>query len=371
MNNNKNYVPFLDMSRMPEAQQRAIAEAIAQITVQGNFVLGEEVDAFEKAFATFCGAKRCVGVASGCDALLWALTAIGVGPGDEVITVANSFVGTLLPILRTGAVPVLVDCLDDVLNIDPEQVAAAITPRTKAIMPVHLYGQPAEMDEILALADKLGLAVIEDAAQAHGASYKGRPCGSMGTAAGFSFYPAKNLGAYGDGGGLTTNDENLADRVGMIRNYGQSRKYHHDIVGWNSRLDTIQAAILSAKLEYLTAANDARRAVAATYRERLTDLPIEMPVEREYVEHVYHQFVILVDQRDDLQTFLGDHGIQTGIHYPEPLHKLKAFSDEEFARGSHPVTEATADKLVSLPIFPGLTENEIDKVCETMSAFFT
>ena len=190
MNNNKDNVPFLDMSRMPEDQQRAITEAIAQITSQGNYVLGEEVDAFEKAFATFCGTKRCVGVASGCDALLWALTAIGVGPGDEVITVANSFVGTLLPILRMGAIPVLVDCLDDVLNIDPDQVAAAITPRTKAIMPVHLYGQPAEMDEILALADKLGIAVIEDAAQAHGASYKGRPCGSMGTAAGFCFYPA-------------------------------------------------------------------------------------------------------------------------------------------------------------------------------------
>ena len=370
MNKKKDHVPFWDMARAGEAQQRAIEEAIAQITCQGNFILGEEVEIFERSFATFCEAERCIGVASGCDALLLALEALGIGPGDEVITVANTFVGTLLPILRAGATPVLVDCLADVLNIDPKQVTTAITPRTKAIVPVHLYGQPAEMDEILALADKNGLVVLEDAAQAHGATYKGRPCGSMGNAAGFSFYPAKNLGAYGDGGAMTTNDADIAKHVRMMRNYGQSKKYHHDIAGWNSRLDTIQAAVLSVKLQYLSAANDARRAVANAYREHLADLPIEIPLEREYVEHVYHQFVILVDQRDDLRAFLDQRGIQTGIHYPEPLHKLKAFSDEEFARGSHPVTDVNASKLVSLPIFPGLTEVEIERVCETMADFF-
>ena len=368
--NNHDQVPFLDMSRISEAQQRAIEEAIGRITRQGNFILGKELDSFEKAFASFCGAERCVGVASGCDSLLLSLEALGIGSGDEVITVANTFVGTLLPILRRGAVPVLVDCLDDVLNIDPDQVAAAVTPRTKAIVPVHLYGQPAEMDEILALAEKHSLAVLEDAAQAHGATYKGRPCGGMGNAAGFSFYPAKNLGAYGDGGAMTTNDTDIAKHVRMISNYGQSEKYCHDLPGWNSRLDTIQAAILSVKLEGLPAANEARRSIAAAYRERLAELPLKIPVEREYVEHVYHQFVILVDRRDEMRAFLDQRGVQTGIHYPNPLHKLKAFSDCDFARGSHPVTEAVANKLVSLPIFPGLTESEIERVCETIAAFY-
>jgi dTDP-4-amino-4,6-dideoxygalactose transaminase len=370
MNNKNDQVPFLDMARTNEAQQRAIGKAIAKITSQGNFILGEEVGRFEEAFATYCGSKNCVGVASGCDALLWAMEALNIGPGDEVITVANTFIGTLLPILRTGATPILVDCLEDVLNIDPDQVAAVITPRTKAIIPVHLYGQPAEMDEILAIAKKHDLAVIEDAAQAHGAIYKGAPCGSIGTAAGFSFYPAKNLGAYGDGGAMTTNDTDMANRVRMICNYGQSKKYHHDIEGWNSRLDTIQAAILLAKLDDLPAANDARRAVARAYRERLAGLPVEIPSEREYVEHVYHQFVILVDQRGELISFLENHGIQTGIHYPEPLHKLKAFSERNFARGSHPVTEAKSQKVLSLPIFPGLTEVEIERVCQSIAAFF-
>ena len=364
-------VPFFDMSRVPDPQSQAIAKAMRRVTERGAFILGEEVNLFEQAFARFCEAERCVGVGSGCDALLWALEALGIGPGDEVITVANTFVGTLLPIMRRGGTPVLVDCLDDVLNIDPDQVAAAITPRTKAIVPVHLYGQPAEMDEILAIADKHGLVVIEDAAQAHGATYKGRPCGSMGDAAGFSFYPAKNLGAYGDGGGLTTNDEALADRVCMIRNYGQGKKYHHDVAGWNSRLDTLQAAVLSAKLEYLPAANAARRTIAASYRERLCNLPIEIPVERKYVEHVYHQFVILVERRDEMRTFLDERGVQTGIHYPEPLHKLSAFAGEGFSKGTFPVTEATAKKLVSLPIFPSLTEMEIDRVCETIASFYS
>lgn len=364
-------VPFFDMSRPPESERQAIDEAMKKVTKRNSFVLGQEVNDFEKAFAAFCSAERCIGVASGCDAILWSLEALGIEPGDEVITVANTFIGTILPILRASGTPVLVDCLKDALTIDPDQVAAAVTPRTKAIIPVHLYGQPAEMDEILAIAEKNGLVVVEDAAQAHGATYKGRTCGSMGNAAGFSFYPAKNLGAFGDGGGVTTNDHRLADRIGMIRNYGQSKKYHHDVDGWNSRLDTLQAAILAVKLTHLPAANEARRSIAKQYREQLAHLPVEIPVEREYVDHVYHQFVMQVDQRDELRSFLDQQGIQTGIHYPIPIHKLKVFAESEFARKSFPETEAAANRMLSLPIFPGLTTEEIAHVTSTISTFFS
>lgn len=363
-------VPFFDGSRAPEKERRAIALAIAQVTEHGDFILGEEVGRFERLFAEVCGAQHCVGVASGCDALLWSLEALGVGPGDEVITVANTFVGTLLPILRRGATPVLVDCLSDVLTIDPDQVAAAVTPRTKAVVPVHLYGQAAEMDEILAVAEKHGLSVLEDASQAHGATYKGRACGSMGSAAGFSFYPAKNLGAFGDAGALTTDDEELALHVRRLCNYGQSQKHHHDLVGWNSRLDTIQAAVLLAKLPGLAAANEARRGIAAAYRERLAGLPLESCETRSYVDHVYHQFVIRVERRDELRDFLAARGIATAIHYPAPLHELKAFSGAEFSQGSFPVSERAARELVSLPVFPGLTEAEIEDVCEGLGEFF-
>ena len=363
-------VPFFDLFRSSSEERRAIDRAIRDVIESGSFILGEEVDRFERRFAELSGARHCVGVASGCDALLWSLEALGVGPGDEVITVANTFVGTLLPVLRRGATPVLVDCLADVLTIDPDQVAAAVTPRTKVIIPVHLYGQAAEMDEILAVAKRHGLAVLEDAAQAHGASYKGRACGSMGAAAGFSFYPAKNLGAFGDGGAVTTNDEELASYVRTLCNYGQRQKNHHDIVGWNSRLDTIQAAVLGAKLPGLSGVNEARREIASRYREGLAGLPVELCVARDYAEHVYHQFVIRVERRDELREFLAAHGIGTGIHYPAPLHELEAFSDADFSRGSFPVAESAARRLVSLPIFPGLTPLEIERVCETLGEFF-
>lgn len=363
-------VPFFDLSRSRGEESRAIARAIKGVTESGAFIRGEEVDRFERAFAEFCETRHCVGVASGCDALLWSLEALGIGPGDEVITVANTFVGTVLPVLRRGATPVLVDCLDDVLTIDPEQVAAAVTARTKAILPVHLYGQAAEMDEILAVAKEHGLTVLEDAAQAHGASYKGRACGSMGRAAGFSFYPAKNLGAFGDGGAVTTNDEELARHVRTLCNYGQREKNHYEIAGWNSRLDTIQAAVLGAKLPGLSNANEARREIASRYREGLAGLPLELCAVRDYAEPVYHQFVIRTPRRDALRQFLGDRGIGTGIHYPAPLHELEAFSDADFSRGSFPVAERAARRLVSLPMFPGLTAQEIERVCETLGEFF-
>jgi dTDP-4-amino-4,6-dideoxygalactose transaminase len=355
---------------MHQPIKEQVLKELSSIIDDSSFILGPSVKNFEEQFATFTNTHYCVGVASGCDAILWALKCIGVQQGDEVITVANTYAGTVLPITFAGATPVLVDCIEDTLNIDSTLIEAAITPKTKAIIAVHLFGQAADMDEINAIAKKYNLFVIEDAAQAHGAMYKGNTCGTLGDIAAFSFYPGKNLGAMGDGGALVTNNKDYADKARCLRNYGQSKKYHHDYAGWNSRLDSFQAAVLNAKLPRLIDWNQSRRNTAFAYKERLLDLPITIPIEREHNESVYHLFPIRSNQRDKLQMHLENNGIQTGIHYPIPIHKLKAFDSETFSEKSFPITEKVANELLSLPIFPNMTIEQIDYVCEQVHAFY-
>jgi dTDP-4-amino-4,6-dideoxygalactose transaminase len=337
---------------------------------RGDFVLGQAVADFEKAFAAYCEADYCVGVDSGYSALELIVRAFDIGPGDEVITAANTFIATTLAISNTGARVVLVDCDPQTYNIDPALIEAAITPRTRAIMPVHLYGQPADMDPILEIARKHNLYVFEDAAQAHGARYKGRRIGSMGHAAGFSFYPGKNLGAYGDGGAVVTNDPAIADKIRLLRNIGQKVKYHHDVKGFNMRLDTMQAAVLGVKLPHLDSWNASRRRAAATYGRLLADLPVVTPPVAPDVEHIYHLYVIRCEGRDELQKALGEVGVASGLHYPLPIHLQPAYAELGYERGDFPVTEAYADTIVSLPMFPELTDEQIAYVVDAMTAFF-
>lgn len=358
-------INFCDLYITEATEQRIWAKA-KELVGGSGYILGSEVNRFEDAFAYYCEAKHSVGVATGCDALLWAMEALGIGKGDEVITVANTFIGTVLPIVRVGATPVLVDCDPQTQQIDPEQVAAAITPRTSAIVPVHLYGRLAPMDELLAIADKHNLFLLEDAAQAHGARYKGKRAGSLGNAAGFSFYPAKNLGAWGDGGAVTTNDKELSEKISKIRNYGQEKKYYHDTLGWNSRLDSLQAIILSEKLKWLDQWNEKRRTAANWYYERLKDSEFCLYHEKPDNESVHHLFVITHNDRDSVQEKLQSKGIPTGIHYPVPIHKHKCFADRPFAKEEFPYSERQGSELLSLPIHPNLTEMEVDKICECL-----
>jgi dTDP-4-amino-4,6-dideoxygalactose transaminase len=362
-------VPFVDLQAQFAALRGEVMPAMEKVLSRAAFILGEEVSAFEREFAAYCGQRECVGVATGCDALLWALKACGIGAGDEVITVANSYIATALAITASGARPVLVDCIEDSYEIDPEAVRRAITPRTKAIIPVHLYGQAADMDPLLAVARERGLRVIEDAAQAHGATYRGRPCGSMGDIGCFSFYPGKNLGAYGDGGAITTNDPALAEKVRMLRNYGQSRKYYHDVAGWNSRLDTVQAAVLRVKLKYLTGWNDLRRKHAEAYRAQLAGLPLVLPREMPGNRHIYHLFVVRLRERDRALEFLAKRGISCGIHYPVPIHLQQAYRDLGYRAGAFPVTERVAPELLSLPMYPELTDEQVAGVVQGLRAF--
>ena len=359
-------INFCNLS-LPTYSEELVFKKIKEVVSKSGFILGTEVGDFENEFANYCKVTRSIGVGSGCDALLLTMEALGIGKGDEVITVANTFIGTALPILKTGASLVLVDCDPKTQQIDPEQVAAAITPRTSAIVPVHLYGRLAPMDELIAIADKNNLFLLEDAAQAHGARYKGKRTGGLGKAAGFSFYPAKNLGGWGDGGAITTNDTVLAENIGKIRNYGQVKKYHHDTVGWNSRLDSIQSIILSEKLKLLDKWNEHRRTVASWYYERLKDSEFCLFHEEPENEAVHHLFVITHNNRDLIQKKLKCEGIPTGIHYPIPIHKHKCFVDHPFAKDNFPNAEIQGSELLSLPMHPELTESEVDKICETMS----
>jgi dTDP-4-amino-4,6-dideoxygalactose transaminase len=351
---------------LPTSIEEQVLKGIKDIVSKSGYILGTEVDDFEYNFANYCNVKRSIGVGSGCDALLLAMEALGIGKGDEVITVANTFIGTVLPILRVGATPVLVDCNPKTQQIDPEQVAAAITPRTSAILPVHLYGRLAPMDELLTIAEKNGLFLLEDAAQAHGARYKGNRTGSLGKAAGFSFYPAKNLGAWGDGGAVTTNDKELSRKVSKIRNYGQEKKYYHDTLGWNSRLDSLQAIVLSEKLKLLDQWNKNRRTAANWYYERLKDSEFCLYHENPENEAVHHLFVITHENRDLIQEKLQSKGIPTGIHYPVSIHQHKCFADHSFAKEEFPHAERQGVELLSLPMHPNLKENEVDEICEFM-----
>ena len=351
---------------LPTNSENLVFRKIKDIVSKSGFILGTEVDGFESEFANYCKVKRSIGVASGCDALLFTMEGLGIGNGDEVITVANTFIGTALPIIRAGAKPVLVDCDPQSQQIDPQQVAAAITPRTAAILAVHLYGRLAPMDELLKIAAKHGLCLLEDAAQAHGALYREKRAGSIGNAAAFSFYPAKNLGAWGDGGAVTTNDIELSEKVSKIRNYGQEKKYYHDTLGWNSRLDSLQAIVLSEKLKLLDQWNENRRTAATWYYERLKDYEFCLYHEKSENEAVHHLFVITHKDRDLLQEKLQSKGIPTGIHYPVPIPQHKCFADHSFAKKRFPHAERQGSELLSLPMHPNLTESEVDKICEYM-----
>jgi dTDP-4-amino-4,6-dideoxygalactose transaminase len=340
--------------------------AIAHVLDTGHFILGEEVSTFENEFAAYCGVAECVGMDTGISALELALRAAGMGPGDEVITVAHTFIATVSAISFTGATPVLVEVDPHTYLMDPASVEAAITPRTKAIVPVHLYGQTVDMDPLLEVAHRHHLFVLEDACQSHGARYKGRRAGSLGHAAAFSFYPGKNLGAVGDAGAVTTDDPDLAARMRMLRNYGQKVKYHHDLLAYNRRLDSLQAAVLRVKLPHLDEWNAGRRRVAARYAERLAGLPIVLPVAAPHNEPVWHLYVVRATDRDGLQRQLAAAGIDTGLHYPVPIHHQKACP--EFAALRFPVSEAIAAECLSLPMFGEMTDTQIDAVAEALRA---
>lgn len=364
-------VPFMDLKVQYKQIENEVLPMVIEAMTNGAFVGGPQVANFETEFAEYCESKYCVGVGSGTDALRFSLMAVGVGKGDEVITVPNTFIATTEAISQVGAVPVFVDVYPDTFNMDVSQIEDKITERTKALVPVDLYGQPADMDPISEIARKHNIAVIEDACQAHGSLYKQRKSGSLGDAGCFSFYPGKNLGAYGEGGAVVTQDEEIAKKIRMIRDHGQEKKYFHDLEGYNGRLDAIQAGVLRIKLKRLEHWNESRRESAAYYTELLSEIPgVVVPFEADFAACVYHLYVILVDDRDGLQTFLGDKGIATGLHYPVPLHFQNAYSHLGYKEGAFPVTENAAQRLLSLPMFPELNQEQIGYVAEAIKEFF-
>jgi len=356
-------VPFVDLKSQYRSIKQEIDSAIAGVLETSSFVLGKEVAAFEEAFASYTGARHAVAVNSGTSALHLALLAAGVGAGDEVITVPFTFVATVAAIGYTNARPVFVDIDPRSFTMDPSMVEAAITPRTKVIMPVHLYGQPADMDPILEIARRHKLVVIEDAAQAHGARYKGRPAGSIGDLAGFSFYPGKNLGAYGEGGAVTTNNPEYVRTLRMLRDWGAERKYHHELKGYNYRMEGLQGAILGVKLRYLDQWTDLRRAHAQLYTELLKGSQVATPEVMPYAQHVWHVYGVRSRERQALQDALKEQGIQTNIHYPFPVHLLAAWADLGYREGAFPVSEAAAREELSLPMYPELTPEQVKQVC--------
>jgi dTDP-4-amino-4,6-dideoxygalactose transaminase len=358
-------IPFVDLSSADAPIAAEISAAINRVVQRGWYILGHELEGFEAEFAEYCGTTHCVGMNSGTDALHLALLACGVGPGDEVITVSHTFIATALAIVWTGATPVFVDVDPQTYTMDVAQTAAAVSPKTKAILPVHLYGQCADMNPIMELARKHGLKVIEDAAQAHGATYQGRRAGSLADAGCFSFYPTKNLGAYGDGGAVTTNDPALADSLRRLRNYGQTRKYHHETMGYNTRLDEIQAAILRTKLKSLDAANAARRKLAGAYGRQI-DPRFCPPKTLAGRESVFHLFVIQSASRDAMQERLLQLGMQTQVHYPIPVHLQKAFAGRGIWK-SLPETERLAGRVLSLPMYPSLTMEQAERVAAAVN----
>lgn len=362
-------VPFVDLGVQYRAISAEIDDAISKVIQNADFILGQEVRLFEEEFAEFCDSSYAVGVDSGTSALELALRAFDIGPGDEVITAANSFIASALGISHAGAKPVLVDVDPYTYTLDVKALERAITRRTKAIIPVHLYGHPAHMEPIRQLAEKRGLVVIEDACQAHGARYKGKRVGSFGHAAAFSFYPGKNLGAYGDGGMVVTKDRKIANRLEMLRNYGQKEKYKHLFRGYNRRLDTMQAAILRVKLKYLEKWNAARRWNAKLYQKHLEGSGVVVPGEAGGAESVWHLYVIRTEQRDALQAHLVGKGINASIHYPLPIHLQPAYQDLSYKRGDFPVTEAYADRILSLPMYAELTDCQIELVSQTVCEF--
>ena len=362
-------IPFLDLGAAYRELQTDIDAAVARSLASGYYIGGPEVEAFEGEFANYCGAAHAIGVANGLDALHLALRAMDVGPGDEVIVPSNTYIATWLAVSQCGAKPVPVEPDARTYNIDPARIEAALTLRTKVILPVHLYGQPADMDPILAIARKHGLRVLEDGAQAHGARYKGKRMGAHGDAVAWSFYPGKNLGAMGDGGAVTTNDTQLADRIGVLRNYGSRVKYVNEVQGYNSRLDPLQAAILRVKLAHLDQWNARRSAIAARYQQGLADCGLTLPHVPDWAEPAWHLYVVKHPQRDALQKQLGEVGIGTLIHYPIPPHLQQAYAAEGFEPGQFPFAEQIAEQCLSLPMGPTMGTGDVNKVVQTVNAF--
>jgi dTDP-4-amino-4,6-dideoxygalactose transaminase len=356
-------VPFLDLNAQNAPLRAEIDRAIADVIDSSAFAGGPFVARFEEEFAAFCDVKHAIGVGSGTEALWLALLAKGVGPGDEVITVPSTFMATAEAITYCGATPVFVDIDEDTYTMDPEKLEAAMSPWTKAIIPVHLFGQTADMDPVLAFARERGLAVIEDAAQAHGATYKGRKAGSIGDAGCFSYYPGKNLGAFGEAGAVVTNDDILAEKIRILRDHGQVKKYHHTMVGWNCRMDGIQGAVLGIKLKHLEKWNNLRRAHASHYDQALRSVEgVVTPVTSKNCEHVFHVYAVRVQNREAVMQYLSEQGIGCGIHYPVPVHLQEAYSDLDYAAGSFPVAERCANEFLSLPMFPELSANQVNAV---------
>ena len=361
-------LPLVDLGRQYRTIKAEVDSALLAAAESGDYILGEELARFEEEFAAFSETSHCVGVSSGTAAIQLALDALGVGPGDEVIVPANTFIASVLPVLKLGARPVLVDCDDDTATIDTERAAEAVTARTKAVVAVHLYGHPADMGALRRLCEAHDLALVEDACQAHGARFDGRRVGGLGRIAAFSFYPSKNLGAYGDGGALTTGDDGLAERVRRVRDLGQAGKYRYVALGSNERLDTIQAAVLRVKLRRLDEWNERRRRHAAAYDAALADAAVRRPASAEWAEHVWHLYVIRTERRDDVRAALAEAGISTGIHYPLPLHLEPVLRDLGYEEGAFPVAEAWARDALSLPMFAELEAAEIQRVAEAVRA---
>lgn len=373
-------VPFLDLKIQYKSIKQEVDPAIQKVIDNTAFILGESVSNFEKAFAEAHNVKYCLGTSSGTDANHLVLWSLGIKSGDEVIIPANTFIATAWGVTLCGAKPVFVDCHPESYNLDPAKVEAAITPKTKAIVAVHLYGQPADMNKLQEIADRLNLFLVEDAAQSHLAEYENKKIGTLSSASSFSFYPGKNLGAYGEAGAVVTNDDNLYNVLKMMREHGQSKKYYHDTFGHNYRMEGIQGAVLGVKLKHLDKWTDGRRNAAAKYRELLKDIEqIQLPKEMSNVKHVYHLFVIQVkgdeknreEERNKLQQFLTENGVATGLHYAIPLHQQKCFQDLGYKKGDFPVTEQLAESGLSLPMFPELTYEQISYVTDKIKEYFT
>ena len=363
-------IPFLNLKAQYDSIKDEINDAIQEVLDSCAFAGGPFVEKFEREFAAFCQCNYCIGVGSGTEALWLSLLALGIGPGDEVITVPNTFIATAEAISFCGAVPVFVDIDEFIYTMDPEKIEAAITPKTKAIIPVHIFGQPADMDPIMQIAHKHGLLVIEDACQAHGATYKGKPAGSIGDTGCFSFYPGKNLGAYGEAGAVTTNNAELAKNIVMLRDHGQSKKYYHNKIGWNARMDGIQAAVLNVKLKHLPSWNKARREKALIYNDLLFGIDgLILPYEADDVTHVYHVYAIRSQNRDSLIKHLANEGIYCGIHYPVPLHLQKAYSNSRVKYSGLRVSENIASEQLSLPIFPELSYEQQKRIQDNIQKF--
>jgi dTDP-4-amino-4,6-dideoxygalactose transaminase len=376
-------IPFLDLVTPHRELEEELIDSFRSCLQTASFVGGEQVQAFEREFAEFCETKYCVAVNSGTDALRFSLIAAGIGPGDQVVTVPNTFIATTEAISQTGATPAFVDIDERTYNMDPNKLEDFLRSRNSqpgtrnrpaAVLPVHLYGQPADMDSILEIANKYKLIVVEDACQAHGALYyskkdgKWKKAGSMGLTAAFSFYPGKNLGACGEGGAVTTNDEKVAQKIRMLRDHGQAKKYYHDFEGYNGRLDAMQCGILRIKLRHLSDWNAKRRQNASLYTQhlKLDSIP---PYEPEWTKAVYHLYVIRIQKRDELQKYLSENGINTGLHYPIPLHLQDAYRKSRLRNGSYPITEKVSDQILSLPMFPNLTGEQIEYVSQKIKAF--